>query len=489
MNNDHGQTRHRIASLDYGKLLPVTLNQEKRLLIEEVQRSKGKTSRPFNILSVLSLSGNLRAKTLERSLNEIIQRHSMLRAHFVPTPEIAESERQDRRRVYCTTKLLIPGLFGHSIATCGDVKLMTHSLEGRCAIDQSAALQQIVDELGQSGITGIPKISACLIRLTLTRHILVIVVPHLVCDGHSMQIIKREIAQLYPALLSGRQSSLPQVAHHFSEFAAFQHRYLASAAAAPASEYWAQQWAKYESSRLQCADLQVGESTSGQELAQSKQVAHIIDKGTADQLRVFARKSNATLFMLLFATLCVAILGFSGKRQIALWSNFANRVPPEFQVVVGWFVQSHLLGLDLAEEPDLTSLLAQARATVLNATIYQGFPTSHLWRTLGKAPAPEGAFVLLDFTSWEEVNTITTPPIAITQLPLSSFVVSSAISKTLHISIVSKANEVEVVALFNDAILSRADITTLFRRWFDVTSAWVTNPLLRAFHFSKGTIP
>ena len=103
--------------------------------------------------------------------------------------------------------------------------------------------------------------------------------------------------------------------------------------------------------------------------------------------------------MIFLAACALALSHCTGKPAVAIWSHLANRRLPQTETAVGFFINSHLLGIDLSENPTGVELLGQVRRVVAGSLLHEQIPLLHLWRVLKCAPRFYDTAVLIDFLS------------------------------------------------------------------------------------------
>ena len=115
-----------------------------------------------------------------------------------------------------------------------------------------------------------------------------------------------------------------------------------------------------------------------------------------------ARREGATPFMALFAGFAAMLSAWSGQADLAVGSPVAGRDRTETQNLIGFFVNSLVLRLDLSTDPDFRSLVRSARQVVLDAYAHQELPFEKLVdalqprRDLSRTPLFQAVLVLQD---------------------------------------------------------------------------------------------
>lgn len=139
----------------------------------------------FNESFKLDLFGPLNRPAIEAAIEEIISRHDALRAHFSVTGE---------------EMIVDPSLQ----IEVEDVDLTSQN-------DPLSILAQRIDVEMRTpfDLTAGPLCRFKLARMAAGHHVLVFVAHHMICDGWSMNVILRELRELYAAGVEGRGAHLP----------------------------------------------------------------------------------------------------------------------------------------------------------------------------------------------------------------------------------------------------------------------------------------
>src|SRR5207244_9940185 len=92
---------------------------------------------------------------------------------------------------------------------------------GQAAMDAVAAVSGRPFDLSAA-----PPWRAALLRLGAGDHAVVMVLHHMITDGWSMDLLLREVRELYLAFAAGRPSPLPELPVQYADFAHWQRRCL-----------------------------------------------------------------------------------------------------------------------------------------------------------------------------------------------------------------------------------------------------------------------
>ncbi len=175
-------------------------------------------SAAYNIPAAVRLMGKLDELALQKSLNEIVRRHEVLRTSF------PSSDGQPRQHIH-----------EHSELRPDIIDLM----QG----DEAEREQKLEEELREEARRGFdlssgPLIRAKLIRMGEDEHVLMVNMHHIVSDGWSMEVMVSEFAHLYEAYTQGQESPLPELVIQYADYAVWQREWLQGGVLESQLQYW-----------------------------------------------------------------------------------------------------------------------------------------------------------------------------------------------------------------------------------------------------------
>jgi len=378
---------------------PASLNQERVLLARELTRRRnGAEAAPSHLRLGLRLRGPLDVHALGKTLNEIVRRHAALRVAFFPNLQLPPAEWEQRFSRFRRTGVFEPGLFQQLVLQHQDISIQKIDL-GESG--QEAAIEATVRSEDRRPFDDgkFERMRASLLRLGDHDHVLVLVLDHLVSDLWCLPLIGREVRRLY-ACFADSDCSLPaDPPLSFPEFAMREKLTAATGGFDRAVNYWRDQWARFGSARVSLGDLRNSSATPGAGSGAFPSVSLRFDESDSEKVRSLARNHRISLFTVFLAAFSVVLAKHTGRSVVAIWGHFANRTEPETRDMVGWLANSHILGVDLSDNPRGDALLGQVQRVVAGALSWQALPLSHLWRALRCGPRFAGITVLMDFNS------------------------------------------------------------------------------------------
>src|SRR5262249_10152214 len=99
-------------------------------------------------------------------------------------------------------------------------------------------------------------------------------------------------------------------------------------------------------------------------------------------LRELGRQEKTTLYMVLLAAFQALLGRYSGQEKIVVGSPIANRNRPEIEGLIGFYVNTLALCVDLSGSPSFRELVGRVRSVALEAYMHQDAPFEKLVEAL-----------------------------------------------------------------------------------------------------------
>jgi non-ribosomal peptide synthetase component F len=127
---------------------------------------------------------------------------------------------------------------------------------------------------------------------------------------------------------------------------------------------------------------------------------HNLELSNLTPLEALSQQEGVTLFMTLLAAFQTLLHRYTGQGDIVVGSPIANRNHSELEPLIGFFVNSLVLRVDLSDNPTFRELLARVREITLAAYDHQDLPFEklveelHPERDLSRNPLFQVVFAL-----------------------------------------------------------------------------------------------
>ncbi|MES2940790.1 MAG: amino acid adenylation domain-containing protein [Pseudomonadota bacterium] len=314
--------------------VPVSFAQQRLWFLDQLEGA----SALYDIAAGVRLVGRLNVSALERTLNEVVRRHEVLRTTF---------------------------------ATVEGAPVQVVAAQLRVALQQDEAQSPFDLRAG-------PLIRARLLKLAEEEHVLLFTVHHIVSDGWSMGVLVREVAALYGAYVAGQDSPLPELPIQYADYAYWQRQWLSGAVLEQQLGYWKE--------RLQGAPTLLALPTDRPRPAVPSHAGatrkFTVPAPTTAALYALGRETQTTLFMALAAAFSVLLYRYTGQDDICIGTPIANRNRAEIEPLIGFFVNTLVLRTQVDGGQSMAELLEQVKTHALGAYAHQDIPFEHLVEAL-----------------------------------------------------------------------------------------------------------
>ncbi|CVI57331.1 non-ribosomal peptide synthetase [Agrobacterium deltaense] len=344
-----GSTEDKIALVQFPRLGPVKASfaQEGLAFLDRMES----VGAAYNIPVAFDLLGALSIATLERSFEELIRRHEVLRTRFAVEDgqTIQVIDRPSRFRL--------------------DVRDVHGQPDGLISeLVRAEALEPFDLEKG-------PLLRASLLRIAADQHILLVTMHHIICDGWSIRgILPHELGTLYTAFSLNQPSPLPALPVQYADYAVWQREWLQGEVLEHQLAYWRQQLAGLPAALALPTDRRRPVVSS----FRGERVPVIISEELGARLLELGRRHGATPYMVLLAAFQLLLSRWSGQFDIVVGSPIAGRTQQQVEGLMGLFVNTLVLRTDLSDDPSFLQLLERVKETALAAYAHQDIPFEKL---------------------------------------------------------------------------------------------------------------
>ena len=329
-----------------GKPFPLSYSQQRLWFLDQLEPG----SALYNIPSVLRIRGKLNIEALQKSFNDIIRRHEVLRTTFSTVDENPVQIIAD------TLELEIPV-----------IRVEESDRQRREETIHEMALEEALQPFNLH--TG-PLLRVKLLKISNEEHILLVTMHHIVSDNWSTGLFVHEMLQLYPAFAAGKPSPLPDPPVQYADFAHWQRKWLSGKTLENQLSYWRGKLAGLPP----VLDLPTDRPRPAYQTYNGDYITFPLDDNLSEKLRGLARSEDVTLFMILLAAFDVLLAKYSGQDDIPVGTPVANRNRSETENMIGFFVNTLVLRADLSGNPSFTALLKQVKESTLGALAHQDVP-------------------------------------------------------------------------------------------------------------------
>jgi non-ribosomal peptide synthetase component F/acyl carrier protein len=332
---------------------PVLSFDQQRIWLEN-QLAPGEA---YNVHGRRRLIGPIKVDIFEASIRAILGRHDTLRTRFPivagrPVQVVDDPDENWRIRVRDVTGV----------------------------DDPAGAARRLADEEAATPFDMVqgPLFRCLLVRVSDTEHLFAITVHHIISDAWSIRLFVQELAALYQAGGEVNRADLPTLPVQYRDYAVWQRGRLAGEALERLVSYWRGHLAGAPPALV----LPAAQRRSPAQGADGGRVQSALSEQETVALHDLCRKQGVTTFMALLASLATVLGRWSGQSDVVIGVPIAGRTNVGTDKLIGFFVNTLPLRVDLSGDPTFADLLGRVRRVALDGYAHADAPLDVLVQEL-----------------------------------------------------------------------------------------------------------
>jgi amino acid adenylation domain-containing protein len=308
----------------------------------------------YNIVERFQIRGHVDVDVLRLSIDEVIKRHEILR----------------------TVYLNVNGQPVQKVEAPSPVRLRFHDLRQVVVADRDEEARQLIvaEVRTQFDLSVGPMVRPMLLRIANDDFIFALIIHHMAIDGYSLRLFVDEIASFYTAVFENRIPSLPALPVQYVDFAHWQRRWLNDERLSTHRNYWRGKLGQ----NPPALNLRTDYMPPAARTFASATYHVSVGGDVLHALKEIGRQQEATLFTVLLAAFGTLLMRYSGQDDFVIGGVMSDRARPEVEHVIGFFVNSLALRLDLSGDLTFNDLVARTRTIVFEAQEHGAFPFHRL---------------------------------------------------------------------------------------------------------------
>jgi amino acid adenylation domain-containing protein len=366
------------AAEDEVFLFPLSLGQERICFLNELAPG----SSLFNLNTTIRIRSGVEVAALRRALAELARRHESLRTRF----------------------RIVDGQPAQVVLPRATLSLRVVDLARRSSDVEAAARAALVEDAARPfDLANDELVRTTFVRKTADDGLLSVTMHHIVSDGWSIGIFFSELSALWSAFAAGRPSPLPELPIQYGDFAVWERERFASGALDGQVAFWRRTLDGAPSVELPSDHPRPPQQTfAGATLP--VEVPPALRAGVVE----LGRRHGATPFMTLFAAFILLLHRMTEEDDLVVGSYVAGRGRGELERLIGFFLNTLPVRVDVSGDPTFAELLVRVRSTLLEALANQDVPFARLVeelrpdRDISRSPLCQLVFQMINVPTIDE---------------------------------------------------------------------------------------
>jgi amino acid adenylation domain-containing protein len=425
---------------------PLSFAQERMWFLAQLEPDSPAYNRPL----VLHLKGSLNIGVLAQSLSEVLRQHEVLRATFTA------GEGQPIQFINPVRPINLP------IVDLSELPPTQREGQARRLAAEEA---QRPFDLKQG-----PLLRATLLRLGQAEYVLILVIHHIAFDAWSARVFIRELSTLYQTLSTGDPSPLPELPIQYADFAHWQRAQLQGETLEAQLAYWKETLAGAAPS----LDLPIDHPRPARMTYRGASRSLRLPASLVESVKSLSRQESATLFMTLLAAFQALLYRYTGQDDMVVGCPIAGRTRVETEGLIGLFINTLIIRVDLSGEPSFRELLGRVRKAALGAYAHQDLPFEklvealQLKRDMSRPPLFQ---VMFNLENMAEEN-FESPELSVTRFEFDS----GLAAMDLNLEVVQEAEGLLCLLRYNTDLFEAATIERMLGHFQTLLEGVVANP-------------
>jgi amino acid adenylation domain-containing protein len=374
VDNQDKKEQESIPKVAVSNYYPVSAAQKRQYILNKIDGDIN-----YNLPGSLMIEGRLDLGRLDIVFKTIIDRHESLRTSF----EMKDG--QPIQIVHDTVDFRVEYL---ESGEAENGELMASFVK---PFDLSAA----------------PLLRVRLVSFSEEKHVLLFDMHHIISDGASINIIAKEITELYNG------SELPELKIQYKDYSAWHNALLTSEKIKKQEAYWLDRF----SGEIPVLNMPLDFARPSFQSFRGNKLYFTIDRSLTERIRELTAKTGTTLFMFLLSAYNVLLSKYTGQEDIIVGTPVEGRRHADLRDLIGMFVNTLAIRSYPAWDKTFEAFLNEVKEDLLNAYDNQEYPFEELVekvdikRDMSRNPLFSTSFVLqnMDLTKLPAIGFTATP--------------------------------------------------------------------------------
>ncbi|MCP4157509.1 MAG: AMP-binding protein, partial [bacterium] len=348
-----------VKAVEIREYYPLSYNQQRMVILYEMQPE----SSAYNIPGYIDLEHQVEPKDTAKALEVLISRHESLRTLFKKV--------EDHPRQFIVETVKNP--------------LETIDVSALETTKKKRTLETIYNETASKPfeLTKPPLLRARLVKMAEKSYRLMFSLHHIISDGWSMEILKKEFMRIYENARTGGKMSLEPLPLQYKDYAIWNKKRISGKDGEESYQFWK----KELSGGIPILHLPV-DTLIEKEDREGAAYRSKIGKETKEQILKLAKTNQTTLFTVLFSVYLQLLSRLAHQQEISCSIISAGREHYATHNILGFFVNSLLFKIEVDENEPFEAFLKRVAGHLAETLRHQAYPLETVCQKL-KMKYPE----------------------------------------------------------------------------------------------------
>ena len=217
-----------------------------------------------------------------------------------------------------------------------------------------------------------------LLKLTQQRHILLVTMHHVICDGISNGILMRDMLAFYEAFVLHTEPELPELPIQFADYAVWHEDWRRSEEHTAAMQFWRDTIGNDGTPLRLPHDSAAAATLPAHRVGSTGSIETLlVPQDITTRAHAFCAREGVTLNVLLFSIFNTLLARVTGRNDLTIGSPCANRTE-DTEELIGMFMNIQVMRVRLEQHSTFRDLLKQVHTWTFAAVDNQALPFEDL---------------------------------------------------------------------------------------------------------------
>ena len=401
----------------------------------------------FNMLGHVTLYEEVDSTIIQKVFSELIARHEAFRTRFKELATGSLVQIIDEKLEFIVDQI---NLFVLSVA---------EREQERKRIHESLATK--IFDLRKGHLIDIK-----LIKINEQEYDLILCMHHIIADGRSMEILKKEFLMLYEAYKHQKECKPTPLRIQYKDFAQWQNGLIRSKSFSESAKAF---WLGQLSGELPTLSLPVDYRTNEVHCKMGSAYKAVIAKDIKNKLKELAQEFQTSLFIVLLTTFISFLSELTEQDDILIGMPTLGRGHDDLHHVIGCFINTTILRNKVNLEGKFVELLKTIDKNTLDALEYQDYPLELVIDELNiRYPQLSVLFNMLNFD--ESANN------HLENLNSEHIIKTQDVKFDWEWNVVEYLNSVQIICVYNAGMFKAKTIAYIISSYIDYVRKVSENP-------------
>ncbi|MCP5063935.1 MAG: amino acid adenylation domain-containing protein, partial [Ignavibacteriae bacterium] len=307
-----------------------------------------------NIFTSFSLKGKLDVVAFNNAINNIINRHEILKIFYV------EKEGKPLQKTNTEFSYDLP------------IKDISNRSESNIRLDLVELAKVEANKVFD--LSELPLFRMLIVKVKENEFVFMVTMHHIISDGWSISIMVKELVQFYQLQIDKVNPTMHELEIQYADFAQWQRENLSGKSLEKHLDYWTNELSEIPEK----INLPIDKPRPSVQTFNGSRINFEFTDEMSKDFTEFSKSLNFTPFMVSLAAFNIMLHKYSNQDTVVVGSAIANRNYKEIENLIGFFVNTLVLRTDFKSDDKIVDVLKRIRENTLKAYSHQDLPFEKL---------------------------------------------------------------------------------------------------------------